>query len=233
MKSTFVLVIAGVAAGAALGATAMYTQSAKDNKKTTAPATAPSGDMQDMPLPAGWTKEDMQKCMVAGEIGPMQKFLAESAGTWEGKNTMWMSPEAEPMVTDAKCVTTAIMDGRYTKSQMSGDMGAMGPFTGQAIYGYDNVAKTFQCAWIDNCATGIMYGTGVLSPDKKTMTWTFTANCPLAGKPITMREVDRFVDKNTTIVEMYGPWHKTGKEFKTMELKMTRKSGVATTEKSE
>jgi len=43
------------------------------------------------------------------------------------------------------------------------------------------------------------------------------------GKECSLREVFTVVDDNTQRMEMYGPDPKTGKEFKMMEIKMTRK----------
>lgn len=43
------------------------------------------------------------------------------------------------------------------------------------------------------------------------------------GKDCNVREVFTFIDDNTQKMEMFGPDPKTGKEFKTMEIKFVRK----------
>src|SRR4051812_17420127 len=48
-------------------------------------------------LPPGWTKADMEACVLAGTPGKMQAFLAKGAGVWHGKSTMWMGPGGEPV----------------------------------------------------------------------------------------------------------------------------------------
>lgn len=47
--------------------------------------------------------------------------------------------------------------------------------------------------------------------------------CPANGKECEMREVYKIIDDNTQVMDIYGPDMKTGKEFKSMEIKFTRK----------
>lgn len=199
----------------------------QDNKHASSTAMASYGDHQDMPLPPGWTKEDMQACMAAGTPGKMHEFLAKGVGVWEGKNTMWMAPGMEPMKSECTSTISMLMDGRFTKCEMSGDMPGMGPFTGFGINGFDNVSQKFVSSWIDNCSTGVMQGTGELSPDGKTLTWKYTMNCPITKKPTTMREVQRNTGDNTMTLEMFGIDPKSGKEFKMMEIDFTKTSRTA------
>jgi hypothetical protein len=119
------------------------------------------------------------------------------------------------------------MDGRFIKIEVNGDMAGM-PFTGFGLNGFDNVSQKFVTTWVDNCGTGIMNGTGELSPDGKTMTYTMTYNCPIQKKPVTMRQVEHYTGKDTMTMEMFSPDPKTGKEFKAMEISYTRKSGAMT-----
>ena len=195
---------------------------------STAPAKhAPAG--QDAPqLPPGWTEADMQACMEAGTPGEMHALLAQSVGVWNGKSSMWMAPGTEPMTSECVSTISPIMDGRFTKCEIKGEMPGMGPFNGFGIYGYDNVSKEFQSTWIDNCGTGMMTGTGDLSSDGKTLTWIYNYHCPITKKPVTLREVERNISKDSKTLEMYGIDPKSGKEFKMMEIAFTRKAGAPT-----
>jgi len=178
-------------------------------------------------LPPGMTEEDMkmmQQCIEAGTPGEMHAFLAQGAGTWQGENTMWMMPGAEPMKTTCKADVEAIMDGRYVKYEYSGEMPGMGTFNGMALYGFDNVSKKFACTWIDSMSTGLMNGTGDLSADKKTLTWTFTYNDPITKKPATMREIERITGDNTRTLDMFGKDPKSGVEYQMMHMEFTRRS---------
>src|SRR5690242_10609037 len=96
---------------------------AADAAKVGTPAGQP-----DIKLPAGWTMDDMKACMAAGTPGKMQELLAKDAGEWTGKSTMWMGSEGEPMTSECTSTVTPIMDGRYIKVEMKGDMPGMGPY---------------------------------------------------------------------------------------------------------
>jgi hypothetical protein len=184
----------------------------------------PAGQPADMQLPPGWTPQDMQACIAAATPGSQHQLLATGAGQWTGKSQMWMAPETPAMNTENVCTVTPIMDGRYVKTEFSGDMPGMGPFTGLGINGFDNVSKKFVGTWIDNMSTGMMSGTGEASADGKVITWTFNMNCPLTGKPTTMREIDTITGPNTRTLEMWSIDPKSGKEFKSMFIELTRKS---------
>ena len=69
-------------------------------------------------------------------------------------------------MSDTTSSVTSIMDGRFIKVEVKGDMPGMGPYHGVGVYGYDNAAKKFVSSWIDNHSTGIMQGEGELSKDK-------------------------------------------------------------------
>lgn len=186
------------------------------------PEAAKAADQQPMQLPPGWTDADMQACMTAMMPGKMHEHLATSVGTWQGKNSMWMYPGAEPATSESTTTVTSIMDGRYVKIKAAGEMPGMGPFSGFGINGYDNVAQKFVSVWIDNCSTGIMNGTGELSPDGKVMAWNYTYNCPITKKPTTLRQVETTTGPDTMTMEMHMIDPKSGKEFKMMEIALTR-----------
>jgi hypothetical protein len=207
-----------VVAIAAVAGTIAIAQPTKDTK---APA-KPSATQPEHKLPAGWTEADMQACTEAGTPGKMHEHLTADVGTWTGKSKMWMAPGAEVMESECTYTITSVMDGRYTRAEMNGEMPGMGTFNGFGLNGYDNVAQKFQSTWIDNHSTGIMFGTGELSPDGKVLTWRYTYNCPITKKPAVLREVDTRTGDNTRKLEMYGNDPKSGKEFKMMEIQFTR-----------
>jgi hypothetical protein len=216
MTRTVKFSIFGLAAFATLTASVALTQDKKAAPAAPAPADAAQQEME----------KEMAAVMAAATPGPMHKFLCEGAGTWKGKNTMWMGEGAPPVQSDSKAVVTPFLDNRFTRVEVSGDMPGMGMFSGFGVYGYDNVAKQFQCTWMDSMGTGMATGTGELSADGKTMTWTLTYNCPIQKKPVSFKEVDRITGKDTRTMEMWGNDPKTGKEFKMMEVLQTRAAGA-------
>ena len=90
-----------------------------------APASLPA----DLKLPPGWTMEDMQACILAATPGKKHEHLASEAGIWNGKTTMYM-PGAEPIKSECVSTITPMMDGRFIKCEMKGDMPGMGPYRG-------------------------------------------------------------------------------------------------------
>ena len=186
-------------------------------------ASAPSAGQPEMQLPPGWTMEDMQAMMAAGTPGKMHERLAQEIGTWHCKTTMWMAPGIEPIQSEGTSEITPLMDGRYVKCEMNGEMPGMGPYQGLAIYGFDNAAQKFVAIWIDNFSTGMMKGVGELSDDGKTLTWEYNGYCPIAKKEIALREVETKTGPNTKTIETFGPDRKTGVEYQMMRLELTKK----------
>lgn len=207
--------LAAAALLAVAGSLAMAQPSHKESK-----AAQPAGEHA---LPPGMTAEDMQACMEAGAPGENHEYLVQDAGVWKGKTKMWMTPDmTEPMTSECTSTVTPMMDGRFVRCEITGDMPGMGVFNGFGLYGFDNVQQKFQSTWIDNCGTGMMTGTGELSSDGKTLTWTFNYHCPITKKATVMREVERRTGANSKTLEMWGTDPKSGKEFKMMEIAFTR-----------
>ncbi len=191
---------------------------------STRSSVSPQDDHAKMQLPPGWTEADMQTCMVAGTPGKMHEQMNKGAGTWRGDQTMWMGPGTEPMKTQCTSTVIPMMDGRFTKCEVSGEMPGMGPFNGFGLTGYDNVQQKFVGTWVDNCGTGIWNGTADMSPDGKTMTWNYQGMCPLTKKMTTMREVQRLTGDDTMTMEIFLTDPKSGKEYKAMHTDFTRTS---------
>ena len=223
-KSLFV-----TALGSALGlgvvvASVAIAEPSKANKPS-GEAAARTAAQPEMKLPPGWTAEDMQACMAAGTPGKMHEFLAKEVGTWQGKTTMWMPGASEAMSGECTMTVTSMWDGRYVKGEMSGELPGMGPYSGEGLKGFDNVAGRLVSTWADSHSTGIMYGTGDLSKDGKTMKWQFNHHCPVTKKQVVMRQVETITGPNTRTMEMFGPDPKTGKEHRMMRIELTRKQG--------
>ncbi len=152
--------------------------------------------------------------------GSVHKMLAASNGTWNEDITMWMTPDAPPTKSTATAETKMIMDGRYQESVSTGSFNGM-PFEGRNLLGYDNAKKIFQSSWIDNMGTGIMEMHGTWDEPTKTINFTGTMVDPTSGKDMNVRETFTFVDDNNQLMNMYAT--QDGKEYKSMEIKFTRK----------
>ena len=162
----------------------------------------------------------MKAMMAYSTPGDIHKMLAKSSGDWTATVTMWMQPGASPVSSAASCTSEMILGGRYLQSKNSGNF--MGqPFEGVGLTGYDNAKKMFVSTWIDNMGTGIMTMTGVWDDASKSIKYSGSMVDPMSGKDIPVREIWRFVDDNTQIMEMYSIMG--DKEFKNMEVKYVRK----------
>jgi hypothetical protein len=224
MNRTNRLIVALVALSSIAAVIGSIATTADVSDKDAKPAAAAAGAPPQLKIPPGWTEADVQACMLAGTPGKMHERLARDAGAWKGKTTMWMGPgDAEPMTGECTWTLTPVMEGRYFKSEMTGDMPGMGPYSGFGVSGFDNVSQEFVSTWIDNHSTGILTGTGALSDDGKTLTWKFTYNCPITKKPTIIRQIETTTGENTKTLEMFGAEPKSGKEYKMMRIELTRK----------
>jgi hypothetical protein len=207
--------------GLALAATIALADPPKD-PKSAQPAPGKPAEQPEFKLPPGWTAADMLAFAAAATPGEMHKHLLADAGVWNGKNTMWMAPGADPIQSESTSTITPLLGGRFIRCEVKGEMPGMGPYHGLGVYGYDNIEKKFIATWIDNHSTSMGRGTGELSKDGKTLTWTFTSNCPITKKPATMRQVETVTGEGTKTLEMFGAEPKSGVEFKMMRIELTK-----------
>jgi hypothetical protein len=165
----------------------------------------------------------MKAMMDYGTPGKMHQLMASWNGNWASESTMWEYEGAAPQKSAGTAVNSMIIGGRYQSSKHTSSMMGM-PFEGMSMMGYDNAAKQFVSTWVDNWGTGIMTMSGPW--DEATKTLTLSGSMPdicRPGKECSMREVFSIIDDNTQNMVMYGPDSKTGKEFKIMEMKLSRK----------
>ncbi|MGQ0738341.1 MAG: DUF1579 domain-containing protein [Bacteroidota bacterium] len=154
--------------------------------------------------------------------GDVHKMISGSDGAWNAEVTNWMAEGAPPTTTMATANNKMIMDGRYQVTEFSGEMMGM-PFNGMGILSYDNYKKTFTNVWIDNMGTGIMSMEGQWDDATKSMTLTGKYTNPANGMECEMKEVFTMTDNDNQKMEMWGPDQTTGKQYKTMEIKFTRR----------
>lgn len=163
----------------------------------------------------------MKTMMEAGTPGQQHTMLAKGDGRWTAETTMWMAPDAPPMKAKSSAVNKMVLGGRYQQTSFKGDFMGM-PFEGSSTTGYDNTKKMFFTTWMDNMSTALMNMEGTWDEAAKSINFKGKMICPGNGIECEMREVYKIVDDNTHVMEMYGPDMKTGKEYKSMEIKFTR-----------
>ncbi|PWV50547.1 DUF1579 domain-containing protein [Chitinophaga sp. S165] len=152
--------------------------------------------------------------------GDIHQMIAKSDGEWSFNMQMWMKPDAPPTTSTGTTVNKMILGGRYQESVHKSTMMGM-PFEGHGLLAYDNAKKIFQSSWVDNMGTGIMNTEGTWDDATKSITFTGKTVDPMTGKDMGIKEIFKIVDDNNHVMEMYMV--NDGKEFKTMEIKFTRK----------
>lgn len=153
--------------------------------------------------------------------GEQHKMLILDNGTWNEEMTMWMKPGAEPIKNTMTAETKMIYGDRYQETIHKGDFMGM-PFEGKSTLAFNKASQEYTSTWIDNMSTGIMVITGKYDEATKTINFSGTTVDPVTKKEKPIRETYTIVDENTRKMEMFDVDY-TGKEFKSMEIIMTRK----------
>jgi len=167
-------------------------------------------------------KQVMDVCMTLGIPGENHKLLNNHVGKWNGTMKWWMTPESKAMESKFASDAKWIYDGRYIQQTVEGEMMPGETFQGQSFIGYDNAEKKFWSTWMDNMSTGFMISKGTFDAAQKSFAFTSNMYCPLAKKEVTSRMTEKWTDNDHFTVEMYGPWYKTGKDYKMMEITYAR-----------
>lgn len=183
---------------------------------------------QDKPKPGGMPQmtpeqqAEMAKWEEFAKPGPNHQLLQKKAGRWNGLVKHWMDPAAPPMEMKCTAEVESIFDGRYFTEEIEGEGMMPGEtFLGKSFVGYDNLKKKFVWVWIDNMGTGLMNAEGIYDAAAKTFKYTYEYPEPASGKYLKGRSVDKWIDDNKFVSEMYGQG-RDGKEIKMMEITFTR-----------
>ncbi len=146
------------------------------------------------------------------------EMLAKRVGQWKASTKFWMDPSGPPQVHEGESTMEMIMDGRYLFQQYKMNFNGMS-FEGIGITAYDRMKGEYQTIWIDNMATGILWATGKESHG----VFVYNGKAPdmMTGKYVSNRTVERMVNDDTILYEVYTPGP-DGKEFKSMEITYTR-----------
>jgi hypothetical protein len=113
-----------------------------------------------------------------------------------------------------------IMGGRFVAMDFKGMM--MGrPFEGFQLTGYDNVQKKYITLWIDDTSTAFFLLAGARDAAKDIIVQTGDWAEPMGGTS-KVRATTRFLGPDEYVFEQYMVLP-DGKEFKSMEMRCTRR----------
>jgi len=152
--------------------------------------------------------------------GEAHKMFAEEIGKWDCEMKFWMAPDAPFETAYTVADVKMILGGRYQEASFKGKMGGM-DYEGKSTLAYNNANKEITSTYIDNWGTGMMVGIGKYDEATKSIKLNGEMVNPINGKKTAYRETYTIVDANTRKMEMFDT--KDGKEYKSMEMVMTRK----------
>jgi hypothetical protein len=156
-----------------------------------------------------------------GAPGAEHKSLAKLVGEWNVASKLWESPGAPAKETKAHSKFRAVMGGRFIVQDYEGEYQGK-PFTGMAIFGYDDAKQKYTRIWIDSGSTSMSYSEG--TDDGKTK--TYLSEMSMGGQKMTMKTTlvfqddDHFLFTFSMVMDADGS---APKEMKMMELAYTRK----------
>jgi len=150
------------------------------------------------------------------------KILQNDVGTWDAVCQLWPAPDADPIPFKAVEKNRLLEGGTWLISDYTADIGSM-KFEGHGIFGYDPKKEKYVGTWVDNMTPIISPMEGTYDAEKKSMTMTSKGYNPETGKTFEMKNVSRYIDKDTRIFEMYMPGEDGKKMWKSMEMKYTRR----------
>jgi hypothetical protein len=128
--------------------------------------------------------------------GPEHEKLKKFEGTWDGTVTLGGA--------ESKGTATYKMGlgGFWLTLDFRGEFGGE-KFEGRGTTGYDPIKKKYTSIWVDSMSPSIMFMEGAFNKDG-TM-YTETGEGPgMDGKPVKMKSVYEFKDKDTILFTMYN-----------------------------
>jgi hypothetical protein len=164
--------------------------------------------------------DEMKKWMDYMTPGKEHQEYAKMEGDWVYTGKMWMDPAGEPQTFTGDAKFETLLGGRYCQMTVTGKMMGM-DFKGIGTDGFDNGKKIYISTWIDNFGTGMMYMEGKYDEASKKIVYTGKMYDPMAGKDTEAKQTIKKIDEKTFEMEMFNMMN--GKEFKSMEMKYTKK----------
>lgn len=152
----------------------------------------------------------------------MHEFLAQRIGEWTGTLRAWPRPGSPAVESGCTMTVSSMLDGRFIRVGVSGEIPGVGPFVGIGIQGFDNASQRLEASWIDSLHAGVLTGTGERDADAATLAWTMTYRAPQMERAATLRRVERRTGKDAMTVEWFEADPADGRERRTIEMTLTR-----------
>jgi len=152
--------------------------------------------------------------------GDYQKRLEPMIGSFNVRVLIWVDPGKPPIESTASAVSTWALGKRFVQTMLVG-----GPsddaFNAIGYIGYDNAAKQYQAAWMDDGSTALTLYTGGFNADGKSATMRASIVNSSTGKPTPLELRMTLGADGGHVAQLWGQGFGT-KVFKMMELQYTR-----------
>jgi len=166
------------------------------------------------------SSQKQQEVVAQTEAGEAHKPLAALVGDWDAEVKVWYASGKPPMSFKETVKRESLFDDRFVMERVD-SAGAVGPYHGLSVLGYNIYEKRYEIFFIDNGGTAMNLWTGTFDEAKKT--FSFAGNeLDLGGRKVMFRTTIDCSKPDTQIKEGFKPG-RDGKEFKTFEVKLTRK----------
>jgi hypothetical protein len=152
--------------------------------------------------------------------GDYQKRLEPMIGTFDVRVLIWVDPSKPPIESSASAVSVWVLGNRFVQTMLVGGPSA-DAFNAIGYIGYDNVAKAYQAAWMDDGSTAVTLYSGGFSADGKSATVKATVKNLLTGKPTPLELRMILGAGGGHVTQLWGQGLGTTM-FKMMELQYTR-----------
>jgi hypothetical protein len=153
----------------------------------------------------------------AGATDPEHQRLAELAGLWNVKQSLWLDARKPAQVDAGTAVFSMVLDGRQLQQDLRVASGT--PFQGIGYTGYDTTARAYFTSWMDVNLSGILVLRGAYDAGAR----TYRLRGEMSGEDgqqIPTREELRVIDANHFVTRYFET--RNGREALVVELDYSR-----------
>lgn len=153
----------------------------------------------------------------AAAVGDEQRRLAELAGSWNVKQSLWLDAAKPPQVDTGTAVFTTVLGGRHLQQDLR--IRSDPPFQGLGFSGYDNATGRYYTSWMDINFTGLLLLHG--DYDANARVYRFSGEMPVpGGERIATREELQLLGSKHVVARFFET--RQGRETLVVQLDYSR-----------
>jgi len=188
----------------------------------TAPSSSASSAAEQGPATEIRSAEDLDSWIDSlGQPGDGHEVLEAMVGIWEGRGSIWDSPESVPVSITATVERHWVLNGRYLREEVLVRSADGEVFEALGFIGFNNEAGQYELLTLDNTSTAMLLETGKFHPDSKKLLIRGSFRDPATGFVID-RRIEMDLSKEGRISVVGYTTNEEGREFKSLEGSVTR-----------